>query len=245
MAALLAQQHFVATREFLTAKDGGLYNAYADGGLPDAAVADLGARWELEQIAMRLWPSASLIQGMATALFDILDRHPVEFAKVRKVRVGLSPGAYKMHGGFGSYKGKFEALLSVHYTAAVLLRDRALTLAQFEPDRYEDCELRRFAAERVEAYGSGSVEGSQANVDIEMDGGAVLSERCKHPLGSFENPLSRHRIAEKFRTYAQGVLPEADIARIIGAVEHLEDFGAIGGLMDMLRAAPRTLAAAE
>ncbi len=51
MAALLAQQQFVATREFLTAKDGGLYNAYVDGGKPEAATADLGARWELEQIA--------------------------------------------------------------------------------------------------------------------------------------------------------------------------------------------------
>ena len=75
MAALLAQQQFVATREFLTAKDGGLYNAYADGGKPDAAIADLGTRWELEQIAMRLWPSASLIQGMVTALFDLIGKH--------------------------------------------------------------------------------------------------------------------------------------------------------------------------
>ena len=71
MAALLAQQKFVATREFLTAKDGGLYNTYVDGGQPDLATADLGGRWELERIAMRLWPSATLIQGMNTALFDL------------------------------------------------------------------------------------------------------------------------------------------------------------------------------
>lgn len=245
MAALLAQQQFVATREFLTAKDGGLYNAYTDGGLPNVAVADLGQRWELEQIAMRLWPSASLIQGMATALFDILARHQVEFAKVRKVRVGLSPGAYKMHGGFGSYKAKFEALLSVHYTTAVILRDRALTLAQFEPDRYDDPELRRFAAERVEAYGDASVEGSQAKIDVEVDGGETLSERCEYPLGSFENPLSRSQIAQKFRTYARGVLPDAKIAGVIEAVEHLEDFGSVDGLMDLLRVAPRAMAAAE
>ena len=246
MAALLAQQQFVATREFLTAKDGGLYNAYVDGGLPDAATAGLGQRWELEQIAMRLWPSASLIQGMATALFDILERHQVEFAKVRKVRVALSPGAYKMHGGFGTYKGKFEALLSAHYTAAVILRDRALTLAQFEPGRYDDPELRRFAAERVEAYGDDSVEGSQAKIDIEMAAGETLSSRCEHPLGSFENPLSRTQIAQKFRTYARGVLPDANIAAVIDAVEHLEDFGPVGSLMDLIRAAPAAaMAAAE
>ena len=48
LAALLAQQNFVATREFLTAKDGGLYNAYVNGGKPELATADLGKRFELE-----------------------------------------------------------------------------------------------------------------------------------------------------------------------------------------------------
>src|SRR6187397_1385220 len=42
MAALLAEQKFVATREFLTAKDGGLYNAYSNGGRVDLAIGDLG-----------------------------------------------------------------------------------------------------------------------------------------------------------------------------------------------------------
>ena len=143
MAALLAQQKFVATREFLTAKDGGLYNTYVDGGKPDVATADLGTRWELEQIAMRLWPSATLIQGMNTALFDLLGKHNIDPARIAKVRIGLSQQAFGMHGGFGTYKAKFEALLSAHYTAAVILHDRALTLAQFEPGRYDDPKLRR------------------------------------------------------------------------------------------------------
>src|SRR3954452_9616545 len=41
LAALLAEQKFLATREFLTAKDGGLYNTYANGGRPEAVTADL------------------------------------------------------------------------------------------------------------------------------------------------------------------------------------------------------------
>src|SRR5581483_10448691 len=187
LAALLAQQQYVATSEFLTAKDGGLYNTYAEGGKIELAVADLGRRWELTQIALRLWPSATLIQGMVTALFDILGRQPIDFAGVRKVRIGLSENAFKMHGGFGTYKAKFEALLSAHYTAAVILHDRALTLSQFEPKRYDDPKLRRFAAGQVEVRADGSVGGSQAVVDIEMTDGKTLSARCQHPLGSFEN----------------------------------------------------------
>src|SRR5436305_12997584 len=56
LAALLAQQGFVATKEFLSAPDGGLYRSYADGGKPALATAELGRRFELEQIALRLWP---------------------------------------------------------------------------------------------------------------------------------------------------------------------------------------------
>jgi 2-methylcitrate dehydratase PrpD len=245
MAALLAQQQFVATREFLTAKDGGLYNAYTDGGKAEAAIAGLGSHWELEQIAMRLWPSASLIQGMVTALFDLIGKHKVDVAQVRKVRIALSQGAFNMHGGFGTYKAKFEALLSAHYTAAVILHDRVLTLEQFAPNRYDDPKLRRFAAERVEIHADASVSGSQAIVDVETTDGVTFSERCEHPLGSYENPLSRLQIEQKFRTYAKGTMPEAAISEVISAVDRLEDLGSARKLMELLSSPQRAMAAAE
>jgi 2-methylcitrate dehydratase PrpD len=247
MAALLAEQKFVATREFLTAKDGGLYNTYVNGGKPDAVTDDLGKRYELEQIALRLWPSATVIQGMNTALFDLLEKHSIDAARIRKVRIALSQGAFDMHGGFHTYKAKFEALLSAHYTAAAILHDRALTLAQFEPGRYDDPKLRAFAAEKVEVRSDGSITGSQAKVDIEMSDGAMLSARCAHPLGSAENPLSRAQIEQKFRSYADGVIPDAHIAQVLGAIDRLEDFGSVRKLMELLRAPPRAqaMAAAE
>jgi len=249
MAALLAQQEFVATREFLTAKDGGLYNTYVNGGKPDLAIADLGQRFELEQIALRLWPSATLIQGMNTALFELAQRHNIDGARVRKVQVALSKTAFDMHGGFGSYKGKFEALLSAHYTTAAILHDRALTLAQFDPGRYDDPKLRAFAAEKVEVRADASVDHSQAKVDIAMDDGTVLAARCEHPLGSLENPVSRAQVEQKFRLYAEGVIPQANVARVIGAVDRLDELGSVRQLMDWLRGEPRgsagAMAAAE
>jgi 2-methylcitrate dehydratase PrpD len=245
LAALLAQQRFVATREFLTAKDGGLYAAYAEGGRPDVVTADLGRHWQLEQIGLRLWPSATLIQGMITALFDLIGKHAFDVARVRKVRVALSRQAFEMHGGFDRYKAKFEALLSAHYTAAVILHDRALTLAQFEPASYADPRLRRFAAERVDVRQDASVSGSQALVDVDMVDGATLSARCEHPLGSSENPLTRAQIEQKLRTYAEGVLSAAQVAKLIGAIDSVQDLGSVGELMNLLRAVPPAMAAAE
>ena len=72
---------------------------------------------------------------MNTALFELLATHKIEAARVRHVAIALSQTAYDMHGGFGTYKGKFEALLSAHYAAAAILHDRALGLAQFAPQR--------------------------------------------------------------------------------------------------------------
>src|SRR5216683_2367463 len=87
MAALLAQEKFVATREFLTAPDGGLYNSYVSSGHPETAILDLGKRWELEQIALRLWPAASSIQGMMTAMFDIVEKHKVDPGQIETLRI--------------------------------------------------------------------------------------------------------------------------------------------------------------
>jgi 2-methylcitrate dehydratase PrpD len=247
MAALLAQQGFIATNEFLTAKDGGLYVTYAGGGKPEAAVADLGRRFELERIALRLWPSATLIQGLNTALFELVNRHKIDSARVRRVGIALSQNAFDMHGGFGAYKGKFEALLSAHYAAAAILHDGALTLAQFAPARYDDPKLRAFAGEKVDVRPDASVVGSQAKVEIAMNEGTMYSARCEHPLGSFENPLSRAQVEQKFRAYAAGMLSESHIDEVIGAIARLESFGSVRRLMDLLRAAPRAraIAAAE
>jgi 2-methylcitrate dehydratase PrpD len=251
IAALLAEQSFLATREFLTAEDGGLYNVYADGGRPAAVTADLGKRWELEQIALRLWPSASSIQGMNTAMFDLIERHKIDPARVKKVRVALSQAAFDLHGKLARYKGKFDALISGHYTAAVILHDQELTLAQFEPARYDDPKMRRAAAEQIELRADATLSGVQAVVEIESDG-TTFKARCDHPRGSAENPLSRGEIEGKFRTYADGVLSPSAIAGTIDAVGDLEKLGSVRKLMDMLRAAPRraqaeraTLAAAR
>jgi 2-methylcitrate dehydratase PrpD len=242
MAALLAEQGFLATREFLTHRDGGLYNTYSNGGRPEAATADLGKHWELKQIALRLWPSASSIQGMNTALFDLVERHHIEPDKVKTLRIGLSKTVFDLHGGLANYKGKFDALISGHYTAAVILHDQQLTLAQFEPARYDDPKLRRAAAEQVEIHADPALTGVQATAEIELADGARLSARCDYPRGAAENPLSRTQIEAKFRTYAPARLAHDVVEKVITAVDRLEDLGSVAGLMELLREAPRRAA---
>src|SRR5687768_14201234 len=235
MAALLAEQGFLATQEFLTAKDGGLYNTYTNGGKPGLALERLGKRWELEQIALRPWPSASTIQGMVTAMFDLVEQYELSPTRVRKVRIAMSETANRMHGIFPRYQGKFDALLSTHYVAAAILHDRALTLEQFEPARYNDPKLKTFAAENVEVVGDPSIEGVVTEIQADLTDGRVVKVRCETPRGAPENRLTRAQIEAKFRTYAKGRLPDARIDEVIATVAKLEALRDVRKLMDMLR----------
>lgn len=235
MAALLAEQGFAATEEFLTAPDGGLYNTYAEGGRPEDAVAELGERWELRRIALRMWPAATPLQDVITALFDLVAGHDFTFAEIEKIRVAMSKTPFDMHGGFATYKAKFEALLSAHYVAAVYLRDRAVTLAQFEPACYDDPALRRFAAERVEVVHDPSLSGGQAVAEITTTDGRTATARCDHPLGTPENPLSRAQIEDKFRTYAEPRLSSAGTEAVIATIDRLEELDDARKLIELLR----------
>lgn len=235
MASLLAEQDFVATKEFLTAPDGGLYNTYADGGLPELATGDLGERWELQQIALRLWPSATALQEVLTALFNAVASNPVPFEAIETVKLGLSQTPFQMHGGFSTYKAKFEALLSAHYVAAVFLRDRTLTLAQFEPACYDDVGLRAFAANQVEVTADPSLKGGQCVVEILTKSGETISARCDYPLGAPENPVTSQQIEDKFTTYAGSILPAANVDRIIDMVNDLDNLSSALDLIELLR----------
>ncbi|MGH7310226.1 MAG: MmgE/PrpD family protein [Candidatus Rokuibacteriota bacterium] len=235
LAALLAEQKFSATRRFLTAADGGLYQSYSNGGRPEAVTDRLAERWELEQIALRLWPSASATQGMVTALFDLVTAHRLTPARTKQLRVSLGKGAYDLHAGFSRWQGKFEALLSAHYAAAAVLHDGELSLAQFERERYTDPTLQRFAAQQVEVACDPTLAASQAVIEADTAEGTTLTVRCVHPRGAPENPLSWAELEKKFRTYARPRLPDARIEHVLRIVSHLERLDSTQTLMDLLR----------
>ena len=102
-------------------------------------------------------------------MFDLIEQHKIDPDKVKKVRVALSQPVFDLHGKLAKYKAKFDALISGHYTAAVILHDQELTLDQFEPARYDDPKLRRAAAEQIELRADAALTGVQAVVEIETD----------------------------------------------------------------------------
>ena len=207
MAALLAEQEFVATREFLTAKDGGLYQDLCQRRASELATAELGKRWELEQIALRLWPSASLLQGMNTALFDLIAQKADRSARERQeLRVALSKPWHSTCTARFRATGKVRgadvgALHRGRDPARSCAHARAVRAGALQRSGAAAC-----SAEQVEVRQDPALMASQADVELEMGDGARRTAALDHPRGLVREPALARQIEDKFRTYAKGRL---------------------------------------
>jgi len=238
MAALLAAEDFRASGEILAHPDGGLFNAYSNGGLPAEVTGGLGETWKLEELALRRWPAGSSLQAMITALFALLDAHDVQVGGVERVRVGMSKAVHDMHGTL-PWSDKFKALLSAPYIAAIILHDRCCWLEQFLPGRYADASVDSFARDRVRVEADASLAGNAASVEVTMADGRVLREARSEALGDPGNPLSRAQIVGKLHEAAAGWFDRATVERLAAMIDRIEDLADVRDLMAIFRAGPR------
>jgi 2-methylcitrate dehydratase PrpD len=245
LAGLLAEQGFRASEEILTHPDGGIYNTYSDGGRPDELIADLGIRWELENISLRLWPTASSIQSVITAILALIEQHDLRPSDVARVRVGLAEPVYTMHGTIG-WEGKFRALLSTRYVVAVVFADRQCWLDQFTAERINDPAVDAFARERVLVEIDPSVTGQGAVVEITDTTGTTYADRRAVPRGDAADPLSRAEIEDKFRLASRGRLSPVGTERALELLRGLEGVARISEVCAALRVeAPARLSASR
>ena len=235
MAGLLAETGFLASKEILTHKDGGIYNAYSDGGKPELVTGGLGSQWQLEQISLRLWPAASSVQSVITALLALAQKHNLKPADIAEVRVALSKGVYDMHGTL-AWDDKFKALLSMPYITSVVLHDRACWLDQFEPTRIADKGVDAFARDKVKVRADANVQGTAAIVEIKTTAGATHVDNRAVAKGDAADPLTRAEIIGKLRTAALGVIADTAVETIIATVDKLESVSNVRGLLDAVRA---------
>ena len=239
LAAFLAETGFQAAPDILGAADGGLFSAYAEGGNGAVTIERLGDHWELMNISLRMWPVASSIQAMVTALFAILADHPVRPDEVVALRIRLSETVYRMHGELG-WDTRFRALLSVRYVASVIVHDRACWLPQFLPERIDDDRLDAFARERIVVEIDPQIATNAATIELTTTAGQVLVEHRDLPRGDAADPLSRDEIANKFRVASREWLAEDEVEGMIKQVSQLETVQDVVPLLRALRPAPAT-----
>lgn len=211
-AAMFTADGLGGTERGLTHPDGGLLNAYVDGGRPELVTQDLGERWELEQISLRRWPAASSLQSLVAVLLE-LPPPPASELFGGTVEIALPPTSFAMCAEMG-WQDELSAMQSARYVAAVVLHDRRCWIEQFNAARRADSELTEFATHRVSVVRDDSLPPSGVSVRLASGGQVSVVRRDRAP-GEPDEPLTREQI--------HGKLDSACAGTPIVAAERLDD----------------------
>lgn len=219
----LAAQRFEAALEPLEATDGGLFASYAPG---DAAKAidGLGSDWELTRISLRLWPGATTLQSLLSVMLAEDADLPAADSLTR-MTIRVPQRTFESHIGVSHPVGTFEALLSFHHVAAVVLLQRRFDVALAGPAWREDPQVRSLADNVIELQADASVPIGGVVIELLTKDGQSRELRLDHALGTPANPASTDDVDRKFAMNAKTRLSDTDGEAML---VHLRGLAAIG-----------------
>jgi 2-methylcitrate dehydratase PrpD len=225
----LARQGFEAAREPLEATDGGMYASYAPGDA-DRALDGLGDDWELTRISLRLWPGATALQSLLSLMLAHDAALPSPHALAR-MTIRVPKRTFDAHVGMSRPTGTFEALLSFHHVAAVVLLERSFDISHTGPAWRDDRQVRFLAENVIELRADAAIPIGGVVVEFIAKDGQTRELRLDHASGTPANPAHRDDVNKKFARNARTRLSDTDGEAML---EQLRDLTAIGDCRDLV-----------
>ncbi|KQZ93234.1 hypothetical protein ASD64_19070 [Mesorhizobium sp. Root157] len=235
IAGLLAEQGFEAGSDTVGHPHGEILTAFSDGSTPEAIVADLGERFELEEISLRLWPGGTPLQPSLTALFDLIAREGPLVDQIEHVEVEVAPAVYEAHARFTEPQGTFEALLSYPFVVASALRDRKFWLTSVSTANLDDPDIRRFMSRCVKLVSNSSLTSEISRVAITMAGGKILTAQADGARGTSRNPAKLDDLCTKYENCAVGRFSGTQAAELLDLLERIDALDNLDRLFELLR----------
>jgi 2-methylcitrate dehydratase PrpD len=220
-AAALAKQGFVGNRRPYTGRHG-LYRTLLSYGAEDCdirkATDGLGARWAVEDVALKPFPTCIYTHSSIEAAIALHSRIvPDDIVSVHVcVPEGVVQYVCEPLDSKKTPRTTNDAQFSLPFVvAAALLRGR-MSVSELDHDALEDPDI--LALSQLVSY---SVEedrsfpgASPGTVRVSMVDGSVLTERVQINLGHPERPMSEMQLKQKFRKNAGAVKSPEEIKYI-------------------------------
>ena len=247
-AALLARRGFPGLADPIGGKRGFLA-AQSEDPKPERLLAGLGTDPpEIARTGIKPYPSCRNTQPVVDALFDLLNRHPLDADDIESITVGMiQPGLTTTWEPPERTKRPAtlaDAQFSMPYVAAITLIDGVLGTAQFDTARYSDADVVALM-DRVECINDPALDARYpaswpAWVQIRTRGGQLLRGEADHPKGDPDNPLTDVELLAKFTDLTRLYYDDEQQGAIIDAVADLPEPGALAALLAAAGAASLT-----
>lgn len=226
-SALLTERGFTGATAIFDATTQGFKHAFLPPDFDPESLMAFGEPFRVIKpgFAIKLFPAKFSTHYGISAALALKDRAPPE--RIRAVRVVAAevPSSDRP-----SPKSGLEGKFSVQYTVAAALLDGQVGLQTFTDERLFQPDmqamLKKISFTMDSKMPSTYNSGRNAEVEIELDDGTTLRERCESPRGSWgAAPVSQEEHLTKVRSCLSVALPPKAVDQCIalaGDIDHLK-----------------------
>lgn len=202
----------------------------------------LGERWEVLNIASKIYPCAYTMLPFIAAAIALRDTHGVKPEDVDIIHCDIMPRSFATVCEPVEEKRRprtsWHGRISLQHTVA-----EALVLGRMDKDSYAPASLKdpviNAIADKVvhrpDMVAAADISRSRATVSIRLKDGRLLSHTIEDMPGTRSNPISREAYVEKFRANIRSAISDEAGEALIEALLNLERAEDIGSLFAALR----------
>lgn len=236
--AQLAARGFTAPPTALDGRNGLLEVFGGKTAQPEQLVLELGKRWAIERIFVKVYSCCGWVQSSVQAILALRGPQPLKAHHIAKVRIGV-PAYVTRNNGAVAPPDPMGAQYSIPYCAALALTGDPSDPTMFEASAINDID-RRELARRVELFVDPELEAaypkhSGARVEVELADGERRQEFVLDPHGAPGDPCSDAEILAKFTRLASLAKPRNAVEAIAQTAQRLDQLKSVRELSESLR----------
>jgi 2-methylcitrate dehydratase PrpD len=222
--AMLARRGFTAP---VAAIDGrfGLLDAFSGtAARPELLDDNLGKRWALDDVWVKVYPICGWIQGVVQLLLAMRAQQALDSRAVEKIVVATSSHAVK-HNGNARPEDTMDAQYSIPYCAAVALTGDPMDPDEYALERIHD-PRRQAIASRVELRPDPSADAVYpkqfaCNVTVRFNDGRTMEASTFDAHGTPRDPCTPQERLQKFSRLAELSKLGVDTKRVFSCLDRL------------------------
>lgn len=228
-SALLAREGFTAGERSLEGPRGFAAVQAAQYDLTKITAA-LDESWDLRENTYKPFPCGIVNHPTIDGCIQIHDEARLAPESIRAVRLRVAPLVMDLCNQNGITKG-LQGKFSVYHNAAIgLVRGKA-GLQEYSDETVNDPQIKK-VRESVTAVGDPAITEDQANIEVELSNGKIISKFVSESLGNINRPLSNQQLEEKFRDQAVLALPAHQVERLIELCWSIDDLSNVITLVE-------------
>ena len=225
MAARLARRGFAASAHAIDGPQGYLAAMDSERSSLDAAVADLGSRWEILEtaITVKLYPSCAATHPPLDALLDLKRREGFTAADIDAIDIEVDSMTPRLLIYPAPTTG-LEAKFSMPFCAAAAVVHPRIGIDTFDAAQIRHPEVQALLPRvtlRANAAFDAAAPLSQARVTVRLRNGGEWSQRADGARG-YPGRLTDDELEAKFNDCASRVLGQTDVASTWASVCDIE-----------------------